>query len=76
MPDEKVCIWMRVGAHVELSKEEAERVFSGDVTPLVDRLDAGNYGIDGETYVPAFVVEEYNAEHNTEFLVADIDFQM
>lgn len=67
-------IWMRVGATVKGSKEEIEKIIQGDDETLCRLLETRSFDIDGETYIPSTVVEEYNRENNTDFEEKDVDF--
>ena len=45
-------LWLRLGISVRGSREDIERILNGDTETLRKLLDAGRYGISGETYVP------------------------
>ena len=70
----KQAIWMRVGTTVKGSTEEIEKIIEGDDETLCRLLETRNFDIDGETYIPSTVVEEYNRENNTDFEEKDVDF--
>lgn len=69
-------IWVRAGMTVQGSKRNIEKILGGDAGTLHEMLEAGNYGIDGETYIPVTVVEEYNREHATNFEERDVEFHL
>lgn len=69
-------IWVRAGMTVQGGKRNIERILGGDAGTLHEMLEAGSYGIDGETYIPATVVEEYNREHDTDFEERDVEFHL
>lgn len=50
-------LWLRLGISVRGSREDIERILNGDTETLRKLLDAGRYGIGGETYVPGSTVE-------------------
>lgn len=58
------------------SREDIERILNGDTETLRKLLDAGRYGIGGETYVPGSTVEGYNEDHDTEFEEEDVEFHL
>lgn len=75
MEQEERTIWMRVGISYTGTKEEIEKILDGgDLPDLKWALRNGTAYIDGETYIPAFVVEDYNATEGTSFPVDDIDW--
>ena len=56
--------------------EEAVRHANSGIETLRKLLDAGRYGIGGETYVPGSTVEGYNEDHDTEFEEEDVEFHL
>lgn len=69
-------IWMRLGAMVTGKREEIEKILEGDADTLVRLLAQGKFEINGETHIPATVIEEYNKEHQTGFKEKDMDFHL
>lgn len=69
-------LWLRLGISVRGSREDIERILNGDTETLRKLLDAGRYGIGGETYVPGSTVEGYNEDHDTEFEEEDVEFHL
>ena len=67
-------IWMRIGATVKGNKEEIEKIIQGDNDTLCRLLEARSFDIDGETYIPSTVIEEYNLENRTNFEEENVDF--
>lgn len=67
-------IWMRVGATVKGSKEEIEKIIQGDNETLCRLLETRSFDIDGETYIPSTVVEEYNRENTMDFEEKEVNF--
>ena len=77
MEQEQRTIWMRVGMSYTGTKEEIEKILSGNAMPNLERaLKNGKASVEGETYIPAFVLEDYNAEEGTDFPEHDIDWYM
>ena len=77
MDQELRTIWMRVGMSYTGTKEEIEKILSGEAIPDVERaLKNGLAEADGETYIPPFVVEDYNETEGTAFDVTEIDYYM
>ena len=75
MDQEEQTIWMRVGMSYTGTKEEIEKILAGEATPALWRaLKEGRADIDGETYIPSFVIEDYNAAEETNFPEEDIDW--
>lgn len=67
-------IWMRIGTTVKGSKEEIEKILGGNTDMLARLLSQRQFRVNGETYIPATVMEEYNKEHQTAFEEKDLDF--
>ncbi|WP_289764514.1 hypothetical protein [uncultured Duncaniella sp.] len=69
-------IWIRTGMTVQSSRQNIEKILAGNTEVLYDLLQAGNYEINGETYIPASVAEEYNKEHDTDLEEKDVEFHL
>lgn len=67
-------LWMRVGVTVKGDREDIEKILQGDENTLSRLLEARSFDIDGETYIPDTVVEEYNSDNATDFEEEDINF--
>ena len=79
MEQETRTIWLRVGMSYTAPKDEIEALLSEENTVLPNLAEAlrnGNATIDGETYIPQFVIEYYNEEHGTDFYPGDIDWYL
>ena len=77
--DEEKTVWLRLGVTWKGSKKEIETILengTGATDTLWHLLDNNRFEINGETYIPATVVEEYNKENNTDFEAKDIDFAL
>lgn len=73
-PQPEATIWMRLGVTVHGNKDDIENIIQGDSTTLNRLLKQHSFDIDGEAYVPASVIEEYNKENQTDFGENDVDF--
>lgn len=76
---EEKTIWLRLGVTVKGTKEEIEKILENGADTgetLWYLLQDKNFEINGETYIPAAVVEEYNKENGTDFDEKDIDFAL
>lgn len=74
VPQPESAVWMRLGATVHGHKDDIEKIIQGDCATLNKLLENKSFDIDGETYIPASVIEEYNKENQTDFDEEDIDF--
>lgn len=73
---DEISVWMRMGTTMKGSREEIEKILNGDTDTLVRLLTQKRFTIDGETYIPATGIEEYNKEHQTDFEERDVDFHI
>lgn len=73
---DEISVWMRMGTTMKGSREEIEKILNGDTDTLVRLLTQKKFTIDGETYIPATGIEEYNKEHQTDFEERDVDFHI
>lgn len=69
-------LWMRLGVFVKGNREDIEKILQGDQNVLSRLISENKFQIDGETYIPSSVIEEYNDEHGTDFEPDDIDFSL
>ncbi len=72
-------IWMRLGITLRGTKEEIEALFNDDdksYETLTKILRERRFEIDGDSYIPQTVVEEYNKEYNTQHEVGDYGFNL
>lgn len=74
IPQPESTLWMRLGITVHGTKDDIEKIIQGDHTALNRLLGKKSFDIDGETYIPSSVIEEYNKENQTDFDEEDIDF--
>ena len=76
---EERSIWMRLGVTLKGTKEEIESLFNDDeksYETLTKILKERRFEIDGDSYIPETVVEEYNKEYNTQHEVGDYGFNL
>ena len=72
-------IWMRLGITLRGTKDEIEALFNDDeksYETLTKILQERRFEIDGDSYIPEKVVEEYNKEYNTQHEVGDYGFNL
>ena len=72
-------IWMRLGISLRGTEEEIESLFNDDeksYETLTKILQERRFEIDGDSYIPETVVEEYNKEYNTQHEVGDYGFNL
>ncbi len=73
-PQPEATIWMRLGVTVYGNKTDIEHLIQGNHTTLNRLLKQHSFDIDGEAYIPASVIEEYNKENQTDYEENDVDF--
>ena len=69
-------LWLRVGMSVDFTDEEIESIFSGcdnGIDLVQNAIKEGRYFLDGETYIPALAVEDFNDEYGTDYEQTDYD---
>ena len=73
-------LWMRLGVSLSITEAEEKIIFSEDwarAAELLRRIIAeGRFEPDGDSYIPAVTVEEYNEEHGTNYGVGDTEFDL
>lgn len=73
-------LWMRLGVSLHITEAEEQVIFSEDrakARELLRRIIAeGRFEPDGDTYVPAVTVEEYNEQYGTDYEVGDTEFDL
>ena len=67
-------IWVRLGATVAVTENEAQQIFCGDTAVLTQKINAGEYILDGDSYIPECIIEECNEEHGWNYPTGDISF--
>lgn len=73
-------LWMRLGVSLRITVAEEAIIFGEDgakAEELLRRIIAeGRFSPDGDTYIPAPTVEEYNQEYGTDYEVGDTEFDL
>ena len=73
-------LWMRLGVSLRITVAEEAIIFGEDgakAEELLRRIIAeGRLMPDGDTYIPAPTVEEYNQEYGTDYEVGDTEFDL
>ena len=73
---EEHSIWLRLGVTVKGTKKEIEEILENGAETgetLWNLLENKCFEINGESYIPASCVEEYNKENGTDFEEKDIE---
>lgn len=60
-------VWLRLGVTLSGNKEDIEKIIQGEGSVLDRFLAENRFSIDGESYIPVSVIEEYNKENGTDF---------
>lgn len=69
-------LWMRVGITFNITEEEEHAIFnsaSGMEDVIRKLISERRCKLDGDTYIPAQVVEDYNFKYETEYAVIETD---
>lgn len=69
-------IWMRLGANVRASKDQMDKILSGDNDALRQALIKGTFTPSGDTYIPDCEIEYYNDEYGTDYPIQNIEFNV
>ena len=73
-------LWMRLGVSLRITEAEEAVIFSKDGAKAEELLRCiiaeGRFEPDGDTYIPAVTVEEYNQKYGTDYEVGDTDFNL
>lgn len=73
-------LWMRLGVSLRITEAEEAVIFGDDgakAEELLRRIIAeGRFEPDGDTYIPAPTVEEYNQKYGTDYEVGDTEFDL
>ena len=73
-------LWLRLGVSLRITKAEEAVIFGEDgakAEELLRRIIAeGRFEPDGDTYIPAPTVEEYNQKYDTDYEVGDTEFDL
>lgn len=73
-------LWMRLGVSLRITEAEEKIIFGEDKAKAEELLRfiiaEARFEPDGDTYIPGVTVEEYNAEHGTDYEVSDTEFDL
>ena len=73
-------LWMRLGVSLRITEAEEAVIFGKDGAKDEELLRCiiaeGRFEPDGDTYIPAVTVEEYNQKYGTDYEVGDTDFNL
>ena len=75
---ENVKLWMRLGATLSVTTEQAKKILSGDFPTLKTALKEGEWYLDGHSYIPQIIVEEFQEQLglNPDESSFDVDFDI
>lgn len=65
-------IWLRLGVCMTGSEKEISSLLNGDCETLIKMIEDKKFTVEGDTYIPAVCVAEYNEKYGTEFAEEDI----
>ena len=79
--DSTVKIWARLGVELEVSEEQALKILQGDEKALLKTLTAPNtengfWRIDGDTYIPQAIMEDFNGKYPNIDCSGDVGFDL
>lgn len=67
--EEKRKIWLRMGVTLTGTREEIDKLINeGEFGTM---LDEGNWVFDGDSYIPADTIAEYNEKYGEDYEVQD-----
>lgn len=73
-------LWMRLGVSLRITEAEEAVIFGKDGAKAEELLRCiiaeGRFEPDGDTYIPAVTVEEYNQKYGTDYEAGDTDFNL
>ena len=77
MKQELRTLWARLGISLHATEVEIDTLLNenaGNKAAVLSKIfSEGRVEIDGDSYVPGAVVEEYNREHGTKYGVDEVD---
>ena len=71
-------VWLRLGVHLDINDEQANLLMAGcgiGKTIIRQAIQNGDFKLDGDTYIPGYMVDAYNRIHGTEYLCDDINYE-
>lgn len=69
-------IWIRLGVFIETDRENISKILKGDEQTLRNAVDNGEFRLEGESYIPAESIEDYNETYNEDAEEVVIDFYL
>lgn len=76
----KRSLWLRLGVTVSITANEEADIFGEDAEKAAKMLQkliaAGRFTPSGDCYVPDPIVEQFNKDYGTDYIVQDINFEM
>lgn len=63
-------LWLRVGGHVFVTKDELDTLlkeYEKGQDELMEKIIKRSFIPEGNTYIPEYVIEEFNEEHGTDY---------
>ena len=70
-------LWIRLGVTLQITAEEKTAIFFCSDRQMADAIKksiaAGRYRLDGDTYVPEPVVEEFNTQNGTSYEIGEYE---
>lgn len=73
--NENRTIWMRIGISLDCTPEEADAIMNGNgQNELSNILKQGRFDFDGEAYIPADSVAQYDNEYFADYETQDIEY--
>lgn len=76
----KRSLWLRLGVKVSITAEEEAAIFGEDeklsAKTLQNLIVQKRFTPSGDCYIPDPIVEQFNADHGTNYTVKDYDFEM
>jgi len=70
-------VWLRLGIRLDVNEVQQYLLMAGSgigKTIIRYAIMNGDFKLDGETYIPADLVEEFNEEHDTMYPYADVTY--
>lgn len=68
-------LWIRLGVVLQLTPEEETAIFSNSdhlmASAIKKIVTEGRYRLNGDTYVPGVVVDEFNSKNGTSYETGD-----
>lgn len=73
-------LWMRLGVSLEITEAEESAIFCGDYADteaaLAKIIADGRARPDGDSYIPAVCIEDFNEAYGTDYCTEDLGVEM